>query len=242
MKVFKGPAKGQDAQIEISETQRDRVLIGLSWDVKDELEKVELEVGDWVPFRKYAQAAEDWIHESVYAFRTMQYRHKDVNHYDAPEARDSDFDGFDLDLYCYIFDDHGELVEKIGPDYEDVISEEGQVYHSGDDFSGMGGPDDEQIYIETKKLPENYKHFLFVVKSDCKFNLNDISDPVIRIADGKTNEDFLKEDIKPPANVNASALIFAHMAEVNDNWTITNISDFADADLDIPKYFKDNLG
>ncbi|MBL4804244.1 MAG: TerD family protein [Alphaproteobacteria bacterium] len=240
MKVFKGPAQGQSSQIEISETQRDRVLVGLSWDMK-ELEKVEIPVAEWVPFKKYLQAAADWADDSVHAFRTMNYMPKTVNQHDDPDHRDKEFEGFDLDLYCYIFDEHGEMVEKIGPDYKDVVSEDGKVYHSGDDFSGIGGYDDEQIYIETKKLPENYKHFLFVVKSDCKFNLNDISDPVVRIADGKTNEDFLKEDIQPAANISASALIFAHMAEVNDSWTITNISEFADADYDIAAYFKENL-
>lgn len=241
MKVFKGPAQGQTSQIHISETQRDRVLVGLSWDMK-ELEKVEIPVAEWIPFKKYLQAAADWADDSVHAFRTMNYMPKTVNQHDDPDHRDTDFEGFDLDLYCYIFDEQGALVEKVGPDYKDVVSEGGEVYHSGDDFSGLGGLDDEQIYIETKKLPENYKHFLFVVKSDCKFNLNDISDPVVRIADGKTNEDFLKEDIRPAANMNASALIFAHMAEVNDNWTITNISEYADAEFDVPAYFKENLG
>ena len=236
MKVFKGPEKGQSAPIQISETQSDRVLIGLSWDMK-QFEKIKLPK----PQIMFVKSTIEEIENIIHRYRTFKFMDRPVNEHDAPDARDDDFGHFDIDLYCYIFDENGEHVDTVEPDYKNLIDESETVYHSGDDFSGLGGGDDEQIYIETKKLPANYKHFLFVVKSDCAFSLDEVQNTTIRVADSKTNDDFIKADISPAANLNAAAFVFAHMAEIDGTWTLTNIGEYADADFDVAAYFKDGL-
>ncbi|MEZ5813331.1 MAG: TerD family protein [Alphaproteobacteria bacterium] len=234
MNILKGPAKGQSEAINISKTSRDRVLIGLSWDMK-KLEKIKLPK----PQQIHIQSAVEEIENVIHRYRTFKFLNRPVNEHDAPDARDSDFAHFDLDLYCYIFDDSGELVEMIGPDYTELVEDSGSAYHSGDDFSGLGGGDDEQIYIETKNLPENYKKFLICVKSDCAFSLDEIDNPVIRIADGQSDEDFLRVAISPAANLNASAFIFAQVYHDGADWVVENIGEYADAGYDIGRYFKE---
>ena len=158
MKVFTGPNKGQNTAIQISETQRDRVLIGLSWDMK-EFEKIKLPKPQVMFIKSAMQEVENIVHR----YRTFKFMDRPVNENDDPDARDSDFGHFDIDLYCYIFDENGEHVDTVEPEYKKLINDSETDYLSGDDFTGLGGGDNEQIYINTKQLPVSSTHLLIVV-------------------------------------------------------------------------------
>lgn len=144
------------------------------------------------------------------------------------EGREKNFDYFDLDLVCLIFDDHGNLKAVIGPDPEHLIDESSTVYHSGENPTGVGGiADDEQIHIHTLDIPLDYTHFFFLVQSDCKFPLAEITAPRIRIADSKTEKTLaeypflIMEDQK-----DATACLTFHIFRNGEEWSAAHLDHY----------------
>lgn len=237
MNVLKGPEKNTDTTLDISATQSNRILVGLSWDPK---------LSGWEE-RPKAKDNPDILDKAAYyiydVFRHLayvEYQRKSLKQNDLPERKENS-DYFDLDLHCYVFDSSGNLKQKLGPDYKEAIDPTSSTYHSGEDFSGTGGPDDEQIHIETKNIPDEYKHFIFFVRSDCKFSLDEINDPVVRLADSKTETNFLEVAIRPPANLDAYGFIFAHVYHENGEWHVKNLSEYAAFDIDWEEELKKYL-
>ena len=236
MNILIGPQKGTETNFEVSSTASDRILIGLSWDM-DELDRIKLE--QFIPFQRYICHVTDYVEDMIHAGRLYNYYRKNTNEHDDPNKRNVEFNRFDLELYCYVFNNKKELIEVISPDFKQAIDNSETIYSTGEDFTGFGGLDDEQIYIETKHMPEHYKHFIICVRSDCKFDLNDIKNPILRIADSKTNTDFFKCEIGTNDDQEHSALIAAHIYQKDGQWCVKNIGHYDDFSIDVSAYFQD---
>ncbi|TAL37447.1 MAG: hypothetical protein EPN97_05235 [Alphaproteobacteria bacterium] len=139
------------------------------------------------------------------------------------DGRDTTADQFDLDLDCYIFDGNMMLKCVIGTEGDALLIEGSKkVYHSGDDQSGMAG---EHIFVETQGLPEGYQNFFFVVRSDCKYSLDQFVNPLIRLADGKTDENVLQNTLIPAEQMIPKAFnyAFCHVFRDGDAWRFRNL-------------------
>lgn len=147
---------------------------------------------------------------------------------DVGDKREESYKEFDLDLSCFIYDDVGSFVTAIGPDFDQYCDPSSKVYHSGEEQIGSGGPDDEQIHIETKDIPENYAHIFIVITSDCHFKLGDTAGPVVRLADSATESNFISATIAPPANEDAYGYVFTHMYKQNQKWYARYMHEFTD--------------
>ena len=75
----------------------------------------------------------------------------------------------------------------------------GTVRHMGDNLTGDGDGDDEQILIELSKVPAEYDRIVIVVNIyDCikrKQEFGMIKNAFIRIVDGKTNRELCKYNL-----------------------------------------------
>jgi tellurium resistance protein TerZ len=69
----------------------------------------------------------------------------------------------DLDASCVIFDDQNKVVDIVY--FGQLKSRDGSIIHTGDNRSGTGDGDDEQIKIDLNKVPENVKSMVFTVNS-----------------------------------------------------------------------------
>lgn len=224
MKILKGPEKGRSQPLEISETKSNRVVVGLSWDPKQS--KALDNIGKFHdPDNNMAQQAFSDAYDMVQTVKHAIYmkRSQKTSDYDGQEVS---FTHYDLDLHCFAYDNNGAFLYELSPSSFQAIDESETTYHSGEDFSGLGGYDDERVCIETKTLPDNYTHFFFVVKSDSKHSLLDIPSAELRLADSKTETNFSEVQIAPEDGDTSTAFVYAHLYKTGDSWHMKTIGEY----------------
>lgn len=135
---------------------------------------------------------------------------------------------YDLDLFCVMYNDDGEFVDGVSGEPAESADDSGKVYHSGDDTSGHGDNDDEQISVELKDLPDYIHHIVFVAEIQSAHTFGDVVNPEIRIADGMTDDDILLVSLGRGADSERSACVFAHIYRQGEGWMLHHISDYLD--------------
>jgi stress response protein SCP2 len=236
MAVIRGISKGGVQELAITQEGARRILVGLDWDAK-EVSSVD-DMIRTMPKKGDKGRAAFFLLSPFYFLRTLflssvniiakGYYNQAVNKQDGA-GRDKNATAFDLDLDCYIFDDDKNLVFHVCTENGNFADPSRKVYHSGDNMSGLGGPDDEQVMIETNGLPDNYRHLFLVVKSDSKYSLEEVHSPHVRLADSKTNENLIENTITPPAHFNAHGYVFCHIFRDGDKWKARNMDEYADS-------------
>ncbi|MCB9991711.1 MAG: TerD family protein [Rhodospirillales bacterium] len=134
---------------------------------------------------------------------------------------------FDLDLACVMYNSDGEPVDGVSAKPDETIDSSGKVYHSGDDTSGEGDKvDDEAISVELKDLPDYIHHVIFLAEIQSMHTFDEINNPSMRIADGKTNDDQLISNLSGPAAQGKTAYVFARISRDGFAWTLTYIDEY----------------
>lgn len=136
---------------------------------------------------------------------------------------------YDLDLTCIMYDAEGEFVDGVSGKPDETIDDSGKVYHTGDDVSGVGKDDDEQVSVELKDLPDYIHHIFFVVEIQSAHTFGDVINPEIRITDAMTNQDLIKAPIGQSTEAHhSSACVFMHLYRENEQWMMHYIDDYMD--------------
>jgi len=243
MATVRGPQKGGEAELVISQDAENRFFVGLGWDPKDlpdaAVRLPEKPKGGVALAMYYLLWPLHFLRVffvSLVKLIAMDMYTQSTSKGEDKPGRDDKSRTFDLDLGCYIFDEALQFKAYVGPENNAFIDESRKVYHSGEDQSGFGGPDDEVVSVETKSLPADYRHFFFVVKSDSRYGFQDVRNPSIRLADGKLNENMLESTITPPVHYNASGFAFCHVWHDGAGWRFRNLDEYAGADIDWPAF------
>lgn len=92
----------------------------------------------------------------------------------------------DLDASVVLMDASGLKIDTVW--FRQLKSKCGSVKHTGDNQTGMGDGDDESIYIDLTKLPENVEHLAFTVNSFRGQTFNEIENAFCRVLDQKGEE------------------------------------------------------
>lgn len=237
MHIITGPKKNEIINIEPSSTKTNRLLIGLGWDALpnkglDNIGKYR-NSRLWLlgSFFSFIYDIFQNISNIIYAQRS--FKKNDYN------SREKNYAHYDLDLHGYIYDENLEFICELGPANNNTIDESLTIYHSGEDYAGIGDNDDEVISIETKNIPDQYHHFLFVVKSDSKHKLKSIPGVKIRLADGKTNKEYGAVLISPSDAEDNYTFIYCHLFKQEGKWQFKTIGEYTDFDQDWPNYLKE---
>ncbi len=97
----------------------------------------------------------------------------------------------------------------------------GAVHHSGDNRTGDGDGDDEQVVIKLKSIPSDYNRLIFVVNiydaKKRKQHFGMIQNAFIRVVNATTNEELLKYNLSE-SYVNKTTLITGEIYRHNDEW------------------------
>lgn len=111
----------------------------------------------------------------------------------------------------------------------------GTVTHMGDNLTGAGDGDDEQILIDLEKVPSEYDRIVIVVtiygalQKGQHFGM--IENAFIRIVDGSTNAELCKYDLTENYP-GLTAMIFGEIYRHNGEWKFNAIGQGTnDADL-----------
>lgn len=139
--------------------------------------------------------------------------------------RTTDGAAFDLDASCLLLEENGKVSSELDfVFYNNTNGDSGSVVHQGDNRTGEGDGDDEQIIVDLAKVRASCQRIIFVASIDQaeerRQNFGMVSDAYIRFfdADDATNTDKggrfdLGEDA-----ATETALIFGELYRHNNEW------------------------
>ena len=134
---------------------------------------------------------------------------------------------FDLDAAAFLLLNNG----RVSKDedfvfYNNLSHESGSVLHMGDNLTGDGEGDDEQITIDLSKIPSNIEKIAFTVtihEADIRRqNFGQVSNAFVRIVDASTEKELLKYDLGEDFSVE-TALVVAEIYRYNGEWKFNAI-------------------
>ena len=122
---------------------------------------------------------------------------------------------------------NGKLISK-----DDIVffgnlqHKSGTIKHMGDNLTGAGEGDDEQIVVDLSSVPNDYDKIVIVVNIYEAFKRNQnfgmIQNAFIRIVDGKTNQEMCKYNLTEDYS-GMTAMIFGEVYRHNGEWKFNAI-------------------
>ena len=144
----------------------------------------------------------------------------DTNRYDGGNA-------FDLDSSVFILGEDGKVVSQ--DDfifYGNLKDKSGSVTHLGDNLTGEGDGDDEQINIELPTVPANVQKIAFTVtihEAEARQqNFGQVSNAFIRIINESNGEELIRYDLGEDFSIE-TALVVAEIYRNNSEWKFSAI-------------------
>lgn len=105
--------------------------------------------------------------------------------------------------------------------YGQLMHKSGAVRHCGDNLTGAGDGDDEQIIVELNKVPAEYSKIVFVVTiyqaRERKQQFGMIRNAFIRIVDADTGTELCKYNLSENYD-GKTAMIFGEVYRYNNEW------------------------
>ena len=134
---------------------------------------------------------------------------------------------FDLDASAFIVYGNGKAFnEKSFIFYNNLQSEEGSVIHTGDNRTGDGDGDDEQLLVKLPIVPNAVQKVVFTVTihdaDQRKQNFGQVSNAFIRIVNEDTNEEIVRYDLGEDFSIE-TALVVGEIYRHNNEWKFNAI-------------------
>ena len=144
----------------------------------------------------------------------------DVNTYDSGAA-------FDLDAAAFMVGGSGKCpTEKEFIFYGNLEHPSGSVKHMGDNLTGAGEGDDEQIRIDLSLVPANISKIAFTVTiyeaEARRQNFGQVNNAFIRIYNEETGEEMLRYDLGEDFSIETAA-VFGELYKNGSEWKFNAI-------------------
>jgi tellurium resistance protein TerZ len=130
-------------------------------------------------------------------------------------------DTVDLDASCLLFDEAKGLVDVVW--FRQLASKDGSITHSGDNRTGEGDGDDEQITVSLDAVPASIKSLVFTVNSFTGQDFSQVANAYCRIMDGQTGKEVARYDLSVQGS--HSAQIMAKLYLHNGEWKMHAIGE-----------------
>ncbi len=139
----------------------------------------------------------------------------DINKYDGGAD-------FDLDAEVFLIGTNG----KVRKDadfifYGNLKHESGAVEHTGDNRTGEGDGDDEQIMVNLSKVPADVDKIVFTVTiyeaEERRQNFGQVSNAFIHIMDAANNEELINYDLGEDFSIE-TAIVVGEIYRHNGEW------------------------
>lgn len=144
----------------------------------------------------------------------------DVNAYDTGAD-------FDLDAAAFMLTDSGK-VSGSGDFifFGNLTHTSGSVQHLGDNLTGVGDGDDEQIKIDLSKVPDNITKIAFTVTiyeaEARRQNFGQVNNAFVRIYNESTGEELLRYDLGEDFSIETAA-VFGELYKNGAEWKFNAI-------------------
>lgn len=129
---------------------------------------------------------------------------------------------FDLDASIFILGENGKLLsDSHFIFYNNLKSPNEAVIHTGDNLTGEGDGDDEQIMVDLSKIESTANEICVVVTihdaDNKKQNFGQVRNSFIRVMDGATNQDIVKYELDEDFSIE-TAVEFGRIYKRNNEW------------------------
>ncbi|WP_349368103.1 TerD family protein [Salinarimonas sp.] len=138
------------------------------------------------------------------------------------DPRATDGAEFDLDASVFLVKDDGKVrTDQDFIFYNNKVGGDGSVEHTGDNRSGEGEGDDEQVKVDLSKVPADVKKLVFSVTihegETRKQNFGQVSNAFIRVVNAAGGAEIARYDLSEDASVE-TAMIFGEVYRHGDEW------------------------
>ena len=129
---------------------------------------------------------------------------------------------FDLDAAAFLLGANGKVIEETDfIFYNNPLHDSESVEHFGDNLTGEGEGDDEQIKIDLDKVPSNIAKIAFTVTihaaQERRQNFGQVSNAFIRIVDEITGKEILRYDLGEDFSTE-TAIVVAELYRNKGEW------------------------
>lgn len=144
----------------------------------------------------------------------------DVNEFDSGAA-------FDLDAAAFMVGENGKCpTEKEFIFYGNLEHVSSSVKHMGDNLTGEGDGDDEQIFVDLSNVPSNVSKIAFTVTiydaETRRQNFGQVSNSFIRIVDDATGTELIRYDLGEDFSIE-TAVVVGELYRHNGEWKFNAI-------------------
>lgn len=134
---------------------------------------------------------------------------------------------FDLDASAFLLGSNGKCpTEKEFIFYSNLEHSSGSVIHMGDNLTGSGDGDDEQIFVDLSLVPNNIERIAFTVTiydADVRRqNFGQVSNAFIRIVDESTGSEIIRYDLGEDFSIE-TAIVVGELYKHNGEWKFNAI-------------------
>jgi tellurium resistance protein TerZ len=127
----------------------------------------------------------------------------------------------DLDASCVMFDEVNRPVDVVW--FRQLKSRDGSIVHTGDNRTGAGEGDDEQIIVDLAHVPPNVKSLVFTVNSFTGQNFSQVENAYCRIVNAANQKEVARYDLSVQGM--HTAQIMAKLYRHNGEWKMHAIGE-----------------
>ena len=138
------------------------------------------------------------------------------------DVRATDGAAYDLDASVFIVNEQN----KVRSDsdfifYNNLRSSDGSVEHTGDNLTGEGEGDDEQVKVDLEKIPRDVNKLVFSVTvheaETRRQSFGQVSGAFIRVVNGESNNEIVRYDLSEDASTE-TAMLFGEVYRKDNEW------------------------
>lgn len=138
------------------------------------------------------------------------------------DARATDGKDFDLDASVFMVGDDGKVLsDEHFIFYRNETSPDGSVVHQGDNRTGEGEGDDEQVKVDLTAVPADVKKLIFAVTiyeaDERGQTFGQVSNAFMRIVNQDGEAEIARFDLSEDASME-TAMIFGEIYKHGDDW------------------------
>ena len=134
---------------------------------------------------------------------------------------------FDLDTSAFMLTEGGKVSQQADfVFFGNLLHPSGSVLHMGDNLTGAGDGDDEQIKVDLSRIPANITKIAFTVTiyeaETRRQNFGQINNAFIRIYNEITGEEILRYDLGEDFSIETAA-VFGELYKHGNEWKFNAI-------------------
>lgn len=129
----------------------------------------------------------------------------------------------DLDASCVLFDENKQPLDVVY--FGQLHSKDGSITHTGDNRTGDGDGDDEQIIVDLSRVPAQVKSLVFTVNNYTGQDFSQVENAFCRLVDESNGQEIARYNLSAQGRHNAQ--IMAKVYRHNGEWKMHAIGENA---------------